>query len=344
MQIGPQEFISLLIATFGLIVSMRLIWVARKSELKNQYWNGSTFFLIAIFSILTAFRLIIPRIFLLGSGLTLFLQIIFIGKLFYEDNNKPVIIILVIYSLLYLAVLIFNFSVINYTLGHALLCTGGIVVNSWYAANAIKTAGKIQKNKYVEDWIKKRYSLIKTYTILTVVRWIIQWILESTFEGHFWIFLILLVSITIYFKQFIAWIMPKRLKQHYNRNYNPMAIYSEADWNGIDNSEKFQVGAEKLETNMDMVNFLSEKFNYIVGFPLIQCKGLVEGAYYLYLDDINIKDKKNAFLLNYKTWKKILKTYFKAMLMKTSLPDREGTLQKILDELETQQSLVSLVF
>ena len=150
--------------------------------------------------------------------------------------------------------------------------------------------------------------------------------------------MIILFTLSNEIIQFIIWVMPQKFKLYFNRNYCSFAIKA---IHGVDSDLKME---KRDHSNLEIINFLGEKFSSIVIMPLIQCNGLIEGAYYNYLDEIGLQDKKNASLLSYKTWDHILNTTFKTLLNKTSLLHQYSILKELKEELRNQQSLVSLVF
>jgi hypothetical protein len=92
----------------------------------------------------------------------------------------------------------------------------------WLACNAFKIYRRL-KNYDIEPWVKKRFLLIAIPSLLFAASAIASYFmpLEGGYEAtHPAVSIFVASSFIIFsFGNLIAWIMPKKLKDFYNRNY-----------------------------------------------------------------------------------------------------------------------------
>lgn len=92
----------------------------------------------------------------------------------------------------------------------------------WLAYNSLKVYRRL-KNLDIEPWVKKRYLLIAIASLIFAASAIASFFmpLEGGFEATHPVVSIFVASSFIIFSfgNLIAWIMPKKLKEYYNRNY-----------------------------------------------------------------------------------------------------------------------------
>ncbi|MFX0060430.1 MAG: hypothetical protein ACFE85_13480 [Candidatus Hodarchaeota archaeon] len=115
-------------------------------------------------------------------------------------------------NLIYYFYILFSITV-SFLFSHLWL---GIVALKYY--NSIKTIN-------IEPWIKKRYQLIgvgsNIYTFSIFFYYFIPYNVLGLYAFPNIIYGYLIVGITLFYSicMFIAWVMPKRLKKYYNKNF-----------------------------------------------------------------------------------------------------------------------------
>ncbi|MFX1357723.1 MAG: hypothetical protein ACFFA8_10590 [Promethearchaeota archaeon] len=252
--------------------SLQLVWIVLQmivaiflffKMIKTKSYNLSP---LILFFVISSTRLIFLTIF--PSLLILFLilvqfpnilLLIFTKLTFFKFKKSPfmifLIILIVVRSIDFLIRLAFQISIpmtyyleesnlvyyfyilfsitISFLLSHLWL---GIVALKYY--NSIKTVN-------IEPWVKKRYQLIgigsTIYSISIFLYYFIPYNVIGAFTFPNIIYGYVIVVFTIFYSlcMFFAWIMPKKLKKYYNKNFERPSDkeYSEKELMEIINRE-----------------------------------------------------------------------------------------------------------
>ena len=219
-----------------LFTGVFLFYRMLKTKLFNLF--GLAMFFI-LYGIQFMGRFLFPFIFAaLYSQLCLLFLIIFIKNTFYKDSKSflPLIVIITFIVLKIFSTIIallYNFKIppsilINpsqffiYYLYVTLIVLEVTIPSIWLACNALKIYRRLE-NYDIEPWVKKRYLLIAIPSLLFAASAIASYLmpLEGGFEATHPVVSIFVASSFIIFSfgNLIAWIMPKKLKKYYNRNY-----------------------------------------------------------------------------------------------------------------------------
>jgi hypothetical protein len=225
------SFILIVVLTLvRLWIAVQLFLTARKSKLDNLYW------LAAVFG-LAAYSLFTPNaenllsnyvLFHIGVLVSHFCLAAFIHTTFHRDRKSPVDIV---FGLLGLAAIMnmYAFSINSPIL--AAWGSGITVVNwVWHFVVARSAYIKIADDPSVEKWIKSRYILMMTYTLMMV--WVTLQSVFFTVNPELTNvplvlplgLVMILGSVTL---QFLVWVMPEPFRRWLNREKTPYPAQEE---------------------------------------------------------------------------------------------------------------------
>ena len=219
-----------------LFTGVFLLYRMIKTKLFNLFGLAMFFILYGI-QFIGAF--LFPYVFAaFFSQICLLFLIIFIKNTFYKDSKSfltPIVIITFIVLKVFSTTiaLLYNFKIpptilirpsqffIYYT--YVTLIVLEVTIPSiWLACNALKIYRRL-KNYDIEPWVKKRYLLIAIPSLIFAASAIASYFmpLQGGFEATHPVVSIFVASSFIIFSfgNLFAWVMPKKLKKYYNRNY-----------------------------------------------------------------------------------------------------------------------------
>ncbi|MFX1555956.1 MAG: hypothetical protein ACFFC9_01785 [Promethearchaeota archaeon] len=221
----------LLILSTGLFLFYRM--------LKTRLYN---LFGLAMFFILFTLQYFIQQVsylfYAIISEIALIFLIYFVKCTFYKEKRIafPIILIsLLILKLIDLILrLIFQFTVpesdmiliseIPFYYALAITVSLQIIISiSWLSYASLNVYNRI-KVQNIEPWVKKRYIIIGISSIFFGLNgFILPFIpIGAGFENPFFTTLVAITIFIFTFGNLIAWIMPKKLREYFNRNYVPI--------------------------------------------------------------------------------------------------------------------------
>ncbi|MFW9829240.1 MAG: hypothetical protein ACFFEY_16820 [Candidatus Thorarchaeota archaeon] len=218
---------------FFLITSLRLIFYALVPSLiiitliLNQFPN----ILLVIFTKLTFFKYKKSPFKIFLITLIIVRSIDFIIRLRFQISI-PMTSSLDESNLIYYFYILFSIT-ISFLFSH--LWLGIIAMKYYYSLKSIN----------IEPWIKKRYQLIGLSSIIYSLSILIYYFIPYNVVGLYAfpnvIYSYMILGFTIFYSicAFIAWIMPKRLRQFFNKDFKPLSEkeYSESELIEIINRE-----------------------------------------------------------------------------------------------------------
>ena len=206
-----------------LLLAVILARYAIKTKGTNFWWLSGLYFISAVIGFNDHF-IEIGDLFALSSGFRFICMILFVHYTFYLDRNNPTIYLLIISVIS--GILIISFKVIyDYinpieiynTIARIIQMIGNLVVLSWLIYSSYSAFHIVKNDDTVDDWVKMRYKLVILYPFFGLFVVISYGIFTTS--PTISIFLATIVFQTI---QLIAWVMPKFLRDFFNRNF----IYS----------------------------------------------------------------------------------------------------------------------
>ena len=232
----PTIIMFISMATLLLIVGLNLLYKSIDTKIKNLAFltafhlgaaSAAFFQMFNSYSDELIFNIIVKCLYYLC---VIFLSL-FIRLTFYKDKRSPFALILVISTVVFIVSLIVG--VINPTtikdmyffLGQFTLNILIMIAAYWYSFVAFKQYNTF-KNQDIQPWIKKRY-LISSITsfcfassgLSSTIIEIVNWDLSIRIISIFSLLITTILLITFVIGSFLAWVMPERLKQFFNKNY-----------------------------------------------------------------------------------------------------------------------------
>lgn len=205
------------------IIVYYLISTVKHTKFKPLYFLAAHIFLEGIYNII----LIIYRVYTLYASLEIVLvldfiiTVIFIKMAFYEERKGPFypILIFVITSSIIMLALLIPFPE-NALYIRIITYINVVIIGIWLflvSLSAYKEIGDIEK---IEPWIKARYKLVMIYSIFWVMGSILFFINALLSSNTIVTFALMVVYIVLPITEFLAWIMPRKLKNWLNRNFS----------------------------------------------------------------------------------------------------------------------------
>lgn len=206
-----------------LILAVVLARYAIKTKGTNFWWLFGLYFISAVIGF-SDHIVKIGDIFALSSGFRFICMILFIHYTFYLDRNNPTIYFLIFSIIVGIIIIIFNI-IYGYIIpldiydfiARITQMIGNLVVLSWLIYSSYHAFHNVKNDNTVDDWVKMRYKLVILYPFFGIFVAISYGIFTTI--PIILIFLAIIVFQTI---QLIAWVMPKFLRDFFNRNF----IYS----------------------------------------------------------------------------------------------------------------------
>ncbi len=228
-------FLSVLIVV-RILTGLRLLINGRKNKLPNLIWLAGSMFLtviVLLFSDVVGNPLgslpISPWVFTLGSLLGIAALIVFNQLTFYKDRKSrgivSVWVILIISSLMTIYGVTVSSRSYQSPWGVTyILCAA--IIWAWHGWLAAQALTKVSSEPSVHDWVKTRYKLIVTYSVVLIIGSFASIVRYLFLTGTELSALISLMSLVVLIGQilsvtllFLVWVMPEAFRLWLNRNY-----------------------------------------------------------------------------------------------------------------------------
>ncbi len=207
-----------------LIIAVALARYAIKTKGTNFWWLFGLYFTSGIFG-LTGLVIQFGDIFSLSSGFRFICMVLFIHYTFYLDKKNPTIYQFIISVIAGILIIIFNvlYNYINPlevydTIVRLTQLIGNLVIFSWLIYASYQAFFNVKNDDTVDDWVKMRYKLVILYSFIGIFTAIAYSTLTST-EINLYTIIIFLATIVYQVIQLMVWIMPKFLRNYFNRNF-----------------------------------------------------------------------------------------------------------------------------
>ncbi len=232
--------------------SLQVVWIVLqlvvaifllKKMLKTKRYNLVPLILFLIISSLRIFFIvIIPSLFPIYLLLIQFpniLLIIFTKLTFYKYKKSPftilLLILIIVRSIDFIIRLNFNISIpMTYALNESDLIfyyyilfsitISFLLSHGWLGIISLRYYRSL-KSENIEPWIKKRYYLISISSLAYALSIFIYYFIPHNVIGIYAfpnnIFSYIILGFTIFYSlcTFVAWVMPKKLKRYFNKDF-----------------------------------------------------------------------------------------------------------------------------
>jgi len=207
-----------------LIIAVALARFALKTKGKNFWWLFGLYFTSGVFG-LTDLILQIGDIFALSSGFRFICMVLFIHYTFYLDRKNPTIYFFMLSVITGIIIIVFHvlYDYINpletyHIIAKLTQLFGNLVIFAWLIYSSFKAFQNVKNDSTIDDWIKMRYKLVILYSFIGIFTAIAYSTLTTT-EISFYAIIIFLATIVYQIIQLFAWVMPKFLRNYFNRYF-----------------------------------------------------------------------------------------------------------------------------
>ncbi len=207
----------LIVDVLFVLAAVQLTRIATVKRLPNLYWLAGNFALAGL-SGLIGYLTSVPIINTLGLILSSLCTILFVQKTFYRDRKSPFLILIAIVAVS--GIFQVYYTYVPHPSGITLTYFGYTIIWGWQALIAYQTYRTISPDRTVEDWVKARYLMWMSYTLIIFllgVKFFFPYT-PSNAERVISSILIFLTGIA----QYLTWVMPEPLRLWLNRNYKPV--------------------------------------------------------------------------------------------------------------------------
>ena len=207
---------------------------------KNLTELGITFFILSVSNVsiliddLAIPGLVTSIVFNLSSLISIIIAIHWTDKVFYTNRKSPYKFLMAIMIPMAIANIILStlntyvFAEVDFIVSvFSSLLFGGVITifGGWYFISARAAYLKIKSKENIEPWIKMRYKTIMLYSMCFLLMGISFGIaplapIEISAGITVPLFLIFITLFIEAIGEFLAWYMPDKLKNYYNRNYS----------------------------------------------------------------------------------------------------------------------------
>jgi len=224
------QFIILIPAAILSLIAGIFLIVRGKDKLDKGMINlGISYILMICFFIVWGFELASYAIYY-TIIYVVYIEVNFFTKFTFYENRKTIFNFIMIITTLNFLILeipkilvdfnIYEESYIGLILDNVFSITWAGIVFGWLAYSGLKSYNQI-KNKEVQPWIKKRLLFVIISAFINMIISVPDLIdVLTNYNYHEYVFFIQILMIaTFMVMQFLAWIMPKRVKKLLNRGY-----------------------------------------------------------------------------------------------------------------------------
>ncbi|MFX1276517.1 MAG: hypothetical protein ACFFBP_19560 [Promethearchaeota archaeon] len=223
-------------------IATYLLYKAIKIKANNVIFISLYFYMIGLDFLFETFYLkdLAYEIFAIFTNTPLILLIFFIKYTFYKEKKSAFKFILVLFIILRVSELILrlpnNFTIPQdtpitesqvpiYYIFEIIVILNSYLVNGWFFYVSFRTYRSLE-NLNIEPWIKRRYLIISYAILCSAVSTSLSIFIPPIGGGYQGTSLSISIALlklpfvmSFYFGSLIGWIMPKKLKLYFNKNY-----------------------------------------------------------------------------------------------------------------------------
>jgi hypothetical protein len=208
-----------MVSLLRLAVAVPLYFTAKKNNLRNLYWLSMQFLALVIAIPFAAAGTLDNRwIFWSFISFSEIALIMFIHITFRQGKYSPMPIFMILAVIGFFGGLYGTIND-NFELSAWMVYPNAVLIWGWHSSEAYRAYENIANDKSTEDWVKSRYILMITYSVLDFVGSLLGTLLTTNIWindlGAVLIVGINFISATL---QILTWVMPEWLRRHLNRN------------------------------------------------------------------------------------------------------------------------------
>ena len=209
----------LVFSVLRLIVAVPLFMTARRTRLNNLYWLSANFLCLVIaVPFAAAGTANVPWIFWTFISLTEITLIMFVHTTFYQGRRSPMPVFMAI-AVIGMIGGIYGNIVNDFVFSAWSVYPIAALVWAWNFVEAYGAYSRVSVDTSTEDWVKSRYTLMVSYSVLDFV----SAVLGTATTTNLWnsslsAVIVLAINLISVFVQILTWVMPERFRRWLNRN------------------------------------------------------------------------------------------------------------------------------
>ncbi|MGC1378445.1 MAG: hypothetical protein WA821_19595 [Anaerolineales bacterium] len=207
------------------IVSMLRLWVAaplfntaRRNHLNNLYWLSAQFLCLVIalpFAAAGTFNF--PWIFWTFLSLSEIALIMFVHTTFYHGRKSRMPVFMTL-AVLGLVGGLYGNAINNFQLSAWFVYPNAVLIWGWNFVEAYRAYGGIAQDASTERWVKSRYLLMMTYSLVDCGGAVLGTLLTTgVWVSNFGSIIVVLINFTSVTLQILTWVMPESFRLWLNR-------------------------------------------------------------------------------------------------------------------------------
>lgn len=209
----------IIVSSLRLVVAVPLLLTARRNRLNNLYWLSAQFFCLVIAVPFAETGTIGNNwIFWTFISLSEIALILFIHTTFYQGRSSPMPLFIFL-AIVGLIGGLYGNATDNFTLSAWFVYPNAILIWVWHTIVAYQGFQNVRTERDTEDWVKSRYRLMITYSILDILS-ALGGTLATTglFATSFSTIIVVLLNFSSVIVQILVWVMPESFRRWLNRN------------------------------------------------------------------------------------------------------------------------------
>jgi len=207
------------VSLLRLVVVFPLFSTARRNKLVNLYWLSAHFLALVIALPFAAVGTIDNRwIFWTFISISEIVLIFFIHTTFYRGRSSALWFFLTP-AIVGLFGGMYGTYIGNFELSAWFVYPNAVLIWGWHLVEAFRAYDNIEEDESTEDWVKSRYSLMITYSILDLISAFLG-VLTTTnlITGSALALITVALNFASGITQILTWLMPEWFRRWLNRN------------------------------------------------------------------------------------------------------------------------------
>ncbi len=228
MEAAIKMSVLVIVSVLRLLVAVPLFATARRNHLNNLYWLSAQFLcLVFALPFAAAGTLNNPWIFWTLLSLSEIALAVFVHTTFYRGRKSPMPVFMTL-AVVGLVGGIYGNIIGNFELSAWSVYPNAVLIWGWHAVEAYRASGSIAQDTSTERWIKSRYTLMVTYSLVDCGGAILGTFLTTgIWSSTFGSVIVVLINFTSVIIQILTWVMPEWFRLWLNRKQDARPAHEE---------------------------------------------------------------------------------------------------------------------
>lgn len=211
--------ILIIVSLLRLTVALPLFFTARRNSLVNLYWLSAQFLaLVVAIPFADAGTMGNRYIFWTFISFSEIALIMFIHTTFRQGKYSPMPIFMAL-AVIGLFGGLYGTITDNFELSAWMVYTNVVIIWGWHIRESLSSYLNIANDKSAEDWVKSRYLLMITYSIVDFIGAVLGTLLTTgLWDSNVGSIIVVGINFTSATLQILTWVMPEWFRRFLNRN------------------------------------------------------------------------------------------------------------------------------